>query len=183
MGVQIFHEFDLKEFYNKSIPGYETFDNYYAPEIFTEAKISIGIPIDQARVISFGMEPAIALYNGFYTVDGYTTNYPLTYKKQFRKVIAKFLDTRSSHNNYDEWGSKVYLMGIPSMKELYQKGTVVHNLPFSTKPLCDLGTNYLLSVYEIDTREYLTLQLIKSFNGKTKEMWDLYLYKIVCSNK
>jgi len=182
IGIQSIHEFNIKEFYNKYIPGYETFQNYYAPKLFDELKKSLPERKNTIHVVSFGLEPAVSLYNELYTVDGYTTNYPLKYKEKFHEVIKKFLSTLSKHNNYDEWGSKVYLMGVPSMKALYQKGIVVQKIPFSVQALCTLRTNYLISAYKINTQKTPNLFLKKSFKGD-KNSWDIYLYKIKCKMK
>jgi len=69
-----------------------TFESYYAPDLFSEVNRTIGRNQSSYRVVSYGIEPAVTLYNGFYTVDGYSTNYPLQYKHAFRKVQENVLN-------------------------------------------------------------------------------------------
>ena len=49
---------------------------------------AIGRDKSTYRVAHLGISPAPALMHGFYTVDGYSNNYPLEYKHRFREVIA-----------------------------------------------------------------------------------------------
>ena len=68
--------------------------------------------IGDARVLSLGVDPMIAPANGINAVDGYHNLYPLTYKEQFRPVIADKLDADSTlRAYYDDWGSRVYAFG------------------------------------------------------------------------
>ncbi len=54
----------------------------------------------------------------FIQSDGYSVNYPLSYKKAFRRVQAKELldldlEILNRHKElFDEWGSKLYLLAI-----------------------------------------------------------------------
>ena len=52
------------EVYYRSKPSVKEF---YAEELFTEIKEHIGRPVEEYRVASVGLHPAIAQYNGFYT--------------------------------------------------------------------------------------------------------------------
>lgn len=69
-----------------------TVKQFYAEEQFSAIKEYIGLPQEDYRVASIGLHPAIAQYNGFYTLDSYNNFYPLTYKYQFRKIIEKELE-------------------------------------------------------------------------------------------
>ena len=60
--------------------------------LFQEIKDHIDLPLEDYRVASIGLHPAIAQYNGFYTLDSYNNFYPLTYKYQFRKIIENELE-------------------------------------------------------------------------------------------
>ena len=82
-----------------------SFQAFYAEEQFSDIKEYIGLPVDQYRVVSIGIHPAIAQYNGFYTLDSYNNFYPLTYKHQFRKIIAPELEKNKTLKEYfDGWG-------------------------------------------------------------------------------
>ncbi len=88
-----------------------TFSEFFSAPLFAEIKNYIGRPQNEYRVASLGMYPSIALYNGFYTADGYVQNYPLEYKHRFRKVIAQELaKSPSLRQFFDNWGSCCYLL-------------------------------------------------------------------------
>ncbi len=158
--------------------GYASFHDYYVPFIFTKLKKDISHGKNKhPRVVSYGMEPAVALYNGLYTVDGYSANYPLSYKKQFEKVF----DTYKKDKLYKNWGSKVYIVSVPSEMKYYIKGLHIKKLQFNENALCNLGTEYLISPYFFDTPQTKHLTLIKNYTG-TKHSWDIYLYKLHCKN-
>ena len=57
---------------------------------------AIGRDKSTYRVAHLGISPAPALMHGFYTVDGYSNNYPLEYKHRFRKLLHRRLRKRRS---------------------------------------------------------------------------------------
>ena len=71
---------------------YTSYNKFYAVDLFNEIKNEIEKPLDTFKVGSIGIEPMVAQYNGFYTIDGYIPDYPLGYKNNFRKIIAKELE-------------------------------------------------------------------------------------------
>ncbi len=164
--------------------GYASFESYYAPKTFDRLfekvkQIDKNFDKNTSRFVSFGMEPAISLFNGLHTVDGYSTNYPLSYKYAFRKVFAPFQKNRL----YDIWGSKVYIASILTDQKYYQKGLKITKLRFDTKALCNLGTNYILSPYRFGDPNYeQSVQEISKTQGE-KGSWDLYLYRLICPQK
>jgi hypothetical protein len=163
---------------------YSSFQSYYAKDLFTQIKNEIPESIDTIRIVSYGLEPAVSLFNGFHTVDGYTVNYPLSYKHQFRKVIEKYLDTNNSVSNearkiYDNWGSKIYILETTVTLDYYSKQRVSKNSTFNTNELCNLNTSYLISSYKFESPKNKDLIFIKYFAGK-KDSWDIYLYRIDC---
>jgi len=159
-----------------------SFNNYYAEHTFDQVKNILPKDLSSFKVVSYGLEPAVSLYNGFYTVDGYSVNYPLTYKKEFRPIIAKYLDD-PAHKDistiYDSWGSKVYILSISSSLTRYRKGQKVSASRFSTQSLCNLDTDYLISAYELVHTKKYNLEYIKGFKGDPGS-WDVYLYKLEC---
>lgn len=180
IAAQLYIAFNSKEFSNHPLDKFATFENYYEPDILN--KIREKLPgNEETRVVSYGMEPAVALYNGFYTVDGYITNYPLLYKHKFRKVIQRYLSKIKKDNVYDSWGSKVYIMSMPNQLDTYQmvKGTVVTKPSFDVEALCKLGTDYLLSSYKIESK---LLKEVTMEKGRKKSR-DIYLYRLVCKDR
>ena len=175
MVLQIYHSIDLRFFSNKPMKKYATFSQYYAPTLFDKVKRAIAEPIKDIKVVSLAIEPAVALYNGFYTIDGYSTNYPIEYKHKFRQII----DGYGKYNAYDKWGSKVYIVTIPSALHLYSKDIVVHKTIFSTSMLCKFNTNYIVSSYRLDLSYYKNLTYINLFKGE-ESSWDIILYRVNC---
>ncbi len=168
-----------------------SFNNYYAPELFEKLKKDIPEDIKNVHFVSYGIEPAVALYNGLYTVDGYSTNYPLSYKYKFQKVNVYEADnlftTNETFNSweskiytadkiFDEWGSKLYILSIHSSIGDYKKGLVIYKLNFNENALQDLGTDYLLSSCKLVNPQSRKLILRQSYTGK-ENSWDIYLYK------
>lgn len=127
--------------------------------------------------VSYGIEPAVALYNDLYTLDGYSTNYPLAYKHTFKKVFSSY-----NYNNplFDTWGSKVYICTVPNLPKWYHKGLLIKRLRFDIKPLCELHIDHILSPYRFEDPAFKqTLHLESMVKGEISS-WDLYSYKVDC---
>ncbi|MDD2829391.1 MAG: DUF6044 family protein, partial [Sulfuricurvum sp.] len=80
MGVVLFHSyvmFNIRPFKASNSPF--TYRAYFAEDVFTKIKRYIDKDPSTYRVGSIGFEPAISIYNGRYTIDGYITSYPLEY--------------------------------------------------------------------------------------------------------
>jgi len=182
-----------QSFYKLTLNGnYLSFNEYYAPKVFSNIKKDIkniypNKDFSQIKVVSYGIEPAVALYNNLYTVDGYSTNYPLSYKKSFRKVQTKLFSVpllKSTAKLYDNWGSKLYLFGITSMPSTYnlykQSNTPIPATRFNanTKELCKLNTNFIISAYPLKNIKEQNIKLINTYKGT---FWNIWLYHINCN--
>jgi hypothetical protein len=159
-----------------------TFKKYYAINQFRDINKYINTPLNDFKVINIGIEPAVSQFNGFYTLDGYLADYPLTYKKTFRKVIAKELDrSENLKNYYDKWGSRCYSFSSElDLQKLYTKGNnkTINNLFFDFKLLKNMGCRYLISGVKINLHNNKNLLFEKKFISTDSE-WDIYLYKII----
>ncbi len=175
MVLQVHHSIDLRFFKDTPSKKYSTFSQYYAPELLNKVKKAIPEDIEDIRVVSFGIEPAVSLYNNFYTIDGYSTNYPLEYKHKFKSIIEGY----TPYDVYEKWGSKVYITSLNSALNNYLKDMIVHKQLFSTNALCKLNTKYIISGYKLDITKYKNLTYIDSFYGD-KDSWDITLYKLNC---
>jgi len=182
--AQIFLAFSAREYAAHPVGGYATFENYFAPDTFNDIKKHFPKPIKKHRVISYGLEPAVSLYNGFYTVDGYTTNYPRAYKNKFRKIIQNYLGRLKKDNQFDRWGSKAYLMSIFNTPDGYKRarGNVIEKPSFDTQAMCSLQTEYLISSYEISQHKRTDIVLITKYKGR-EDSWDIYLYELNCTKE
>ncbi len=157
-----------------------TVKEFYAEELFREIKDHIALPQDEYRVASIGIHPAIAQYNGFYTLDTYNNFYPLSYKHQFRKIIEKELAKNKTIRKYfDQWGGRCYLFTAQIGKRyMIKKDSKRHlkNLELNTSVFKEMGGSYIFSAIPIDNAAENHLMLEKVFNSKTSA-WKIYLYK------
>jgi len=167
-----------------------SFQEYYAPKSFTNIKQDITKDahkdIHKVKVINYGLEPAVALYNGLYTIDGYSPNYPLSYKKRFRKILVPFIDSpmlKNSKKMFDKWGNKLYILSITSLPETYRfyiDANISAQVPFNANinAICDIGTNYIISAYQLkNTPKELTL-----ISNYKDDFWRLWVYRVTCSS-
>lgn len=87
---QILLQSNLKPNLQKTVNreyGAMSFRDYYAIDVLDQVQEYLydnfgGRPEDY-RVVSLGIDPAAALYHGFYCLDGYSNNYSLEYKTPF----------------------------------------------------------------------------------------------------
>ncbi len=159
-----------------------TFAEFFSPGLFGDIRDFIGRSQASYRVACLGLYPAIALYNGFYTADGYWVNYPLEYKHRFRRVIAQELAKDSKLAVYfDEWGSRCYLfsaeLGQRYLNTKDSRRRRIEHLDIDTAALAELGTQYILSAVEIGNASELGLKLEKTF-VREDSPWQIFLYAL-----
>ena len=159
---------------------------YYEPDQFREVADFIwdeyGLEQDQYRVGNLGLEPAVAITNGFYTIDGYSSVYSLSYKHKFRKVIEKELEKNEYNRQYfDEWGNRCYLFSSEYYIVPYlSKYTHPHfdDLELNVLALKDLGCRFLLATGEIADAESKGYRLVRIFDSYEYSYF-IYLYEIL----
>ena len=163
------------------VTGYVTWESYYAEELMQELEEAIGRDVSEYRVAHLGISPAPSLMHGFYTVDGYSNNYPLEYKHSFRQVIAGELAKNEETRVYfDEWGNRCYLFN--SVTGTYwnlakNSGVRYENLEFDMEALRALGCEYLFSGGEIVDAERLGLHF-KGYYETANSYWGIWLYEL-----
>ncbi|MDF2566421.1 MAG: ykoS [Massilibacillus sp.] len=161
--------------------GAPSFKEFYGTYQFQEIEKTIGKPKSSYRVVSIGLHPAIAEYNGFYTLDTYANYYPLSYKHQFRKIIAKELDkNRTIENYFDHWGGRCYIFAAELGKKYdFRKDSrkVIKNLQLDTNALKKMGGQYIFSAVPILNANQNNLYFVKKFEDK-QSAWKIYLYKV-----
>lgn len=163
---------------NRHTPSFKAF---FAEEQFNEIRDYIDRPVEEYRVASIGIHPTIAAYSGFYTLDGYIQDYPLSYKHQFREVIAPELaKDEGLRRYYDNWGSRAYIFTHDLGRQfLFYSGNeaLIRNLDLNLDAFRDLGGRYLLSAVEIDVALNPALELLNVFDHPNSA-WDIFLYGI-----
>jgi hypothetical protein len=155
---------------------------FFAEEQFSDIKEYIGIPQEEYRVASIGIHPAIAQYNGFFTLDTYNNFYPLSYKYKFRKIIEKELEKNKTIKTYfDEWGGRCYIFTAELGKHyMFKKKTKkrLENLELNIDPFKEMGGRYIFSAVPIINSSENSLILEKVFESKNS-VWKIYLYKAI----
>jgi len=182
LAFQTLYAFDRSFYKSGYQEGYASFEQYYAPKAF--GKLRHRSPVlwkPDTHVICYGFEPAVALYNGLHTIDGYSVNYPLEYKHRFLKVFSGY----QIPPVLKRWGSKLYITTVPNTFDTYKmtKGVVVKNPRFSVQALCDLDTDYLISAFKLAHPEMKNLTFVSRIKNPDKGSWDLYVYKLNCKDR
>jgi hypothetical protein len=157
-----------------------TVSEFYSEELFEEIESYIGLPQKDYRVASIGIHPAIAQYNGFYTLDTYNNFYPLSYKYEFRKIIEKELSKNKTIRTYfDEWGGRCYIFTAELGKHyMFKKNTkkTLKNLELNTEAFKKMGGTYIFSAVPIENALDNQLVLERTFESELSA-WKIYLYK------
>lgn len=157
-----------------------SFGAFYDTPLFDRIARHIGLEKQSYRVVSIGMHPMVALYNGFYTLDSYQISYPLTYKHEFREVIAPELAQSEDLRRYfDNWGVRCYIFSHElGFNYLLGKnsGITLKALSINTEKLYQMGGRYIFSAVAIEHPERLSLHLEGVFEGA---FWRIYLYAVL----
>lgn len=172
----------LLSFYNEEIifQNKPSVKEFFAKKQFQEIKEYIGLPLEQYRIASIGLHPAIAQYNGFYTLDTYNNFYPLSYKYEFRKIIEKELAKNKTIRTYfDEWGGRCYIFTDELGKNyMFTKNSkkCLEKIELNIKHFKKMGGQYIFSAVPIENAAENHLSLEKIFTSNTSA-WKIYLYK------
>lgn len=150
-----------------------TWEKYYGPEIFAQIAAFIEKEQSEYRVACVGLNPAVAAYNGFYTVDGYSNNYELSYKHAFREVIADELEKDAALKQYfDDWGNRCYLFSAQLGQEYYfekDSGVSIKELRVDTGKLKELGCEYVFAGVPVENAEELGWTLEGTFEAEVSD--------------
>lgn len=134
------------------------------------------------RVASLGIDPAAALYHGFYCLDGYSNNYSLDYKHSFRNIIQPELDKSAYLLDYfDNWGNRCYLFSAetPNYYTIEKNGFFFRDYSINTDAFCDLGGDYILSAAYIANASELGLRLLREEPFETEgSYYRIFLYEV-----
>lgn len=168
-----------------------SFRDYYAIDVLDQVqeyiRVNFGEEQENYRVVSLGIDPAAALYHGFYCLDGYSNNYSLEYKHRFREIIAPELDKNGYlTDSFDHWGNRCYLFSAecPGYYTIQKGGFYFQNYEINAESLRQLGGRYLLSAAYIDHSEETGLELVSPEAFETEDSYyRIYLYRVMESGK
>ncbi|MEJ2595247.1 MAG: DUF6044 family protein, partial [bacterium] len=162
-----------------------TWKKFFAEDLFDRVKKDIGMPQDEYRTVSLGITPAVSLYNGFYTLDMYSNNYPLEHKRKFREIIAPELEKSPKWEaSFDKWGGECFLVSseITYRPDFIPYEKAVDSLDINTRALYELGGKFILSSLEIRNYKALNLKFRKKYTDPETPL-TLYLYEVMPPEK
>ncbi len=175
---------------NRSV-GLMSWADYFAKDLMREIDAAIfeetGRTKEEYRVASLGMCPAVALEAGFYCIDGYSNNYSLEYKHEFREIIAKELEKCPGMKAYfDDWGSRCYLFTEESQNYYYLAKDAdfrYEKLELDAEKMKELGCEYLFSAAEIEEGNAgrMGLELFGVFETE-ESYYEVWVYEISGKN-
>ena len=188
-GLQVFLAGDVKSNIQKlRNPDYGllSYKDYYAIGVMEQVESFLretqGREQQEYKVVSLGIDPAAALYHGFYCLDGYSNNYPLDYKHSFRQVLAPELERSEYLRDYfDGWGNRCYLFSseCPGYYTIEKGGFYFQDYRLDTAALGQLGGDYLLSAAYIANGEEQGLLLLNENPLETEgSYYRIYIYKV-----
>lgn len=188
-GVKVLLESNLKPNLQKCLnPDYAaiSYGDYYALGVMEQVEAYIrenaGLVQNEYRVASLGIDPAAALYAGFYTLDGYSNNYSLSYKRGFRRIIAPELEKSGYLRDYfDGWGNRCYLLSAecPAYYTVEKGGFFFQELELDTDVMRAMGCRYVLSAAYIANAEETGLVLVREEPFQTADSYyNIYLYEV-----
>lgn len=159
-------------------------NNFFAEDIFSQIEEVIEKPKTDYRVVSIGMYPAAAAYNGFYCLDGYSNNYPLPYKHTFRRIIEGELKKSDYIRTlFDSWGNRCYITTAEQANYYtFEKkwGSVIYDLDLNTNLLKELNCQYVFSAAFLMNAEEKGLSLLRETPFETENSWyHIYVYKVI----
>jgi hypothetical protein len=160
-------------------PSYRAF---YAEKQFDEIKKTLSLPQQDYRIICIGFHPAVAQHNGFYTLDAFQNNYLLSYKHQFREIIADELIKNEANRKYfDGWGTRCYTfvadLPLNFMRSKFIKNKPLSNLSFNIEKLKAMKGQFIFSTNPIDCTN-LNLTFVKKFESN-ESYWNIFVYKTI----
>ncbi len=156
-------------------------DSFFAEDIYSQIDTAIGRPKDSYHVLSIGIYPAAAAYNGFYCLDGYSNNYPLEYKHSFRQIMEGELQKNEYIQAYfDNWGNRCYITTAEQNNYYtFEKkwDTVIYDLDLNTEKLAEMDCQYIFSAAYLMNAEEMGLSLLQDAPFETDDSWyHIYVY-------
>jgi len=163
---------------------YLSYESFYATQLYDDIYQYINKPKNSYRVVSLGVQPCIAQYNGFHTLDSYQNLYPLTYKNEFREVIEGELEKDYDFKKFwDNNGTNMcYVVSAELMDHCFFNCTknnqiTVNNLSINVNKLRAMNAQYLFSAVPILNAEDLGMQKEKVFENDIAG-WRIHLYSL-----
>ncbi|MBF9143952.1 DUF6044 family protein [Hymenobacter properus] len=181
---------NLRELAGHAKKGQPNYAQYVAKPLFTSVKQYLaqrtGLPPSGYRVGCLGFAPAVAQLNDFYTLDSNQNNYPLTYKRQFRPLIAGELAKDADLRAYfDAWGNRCFFYSHELGRNFLVPATpirTVQDWALDAAAFQRLGGRFILSAARLANPARSGLRPVGDFVN-SDAYWHIYVYEVAESAK
>lgn len=171
--------------------GILSYRDYYAVGVMEQVRDFLtertGAGQEAYLTVSLGIDPAAALYHGFYCLDGYSNNYSLSYKHKFRQVLEPELEKSDYLKSYfDGWGNRCYLFSAecPGYYTIEKNCFYFQDYDLNINALREMGCSYLLSAAYIQNADEQGLVLMNETPFETADSYyRIYVYELGESRK
>ncbi len=147
---------------------FPSFDEYLSSDLFQRIKNDIQMPENSYRSICLGIDPSVALMNGFFTLDGMFTDYPLSYKKKFSDLLVdEIQDDQTLWRYFYNWGNCLVLMSSEISVPFQKNSLPISVSRFRMNHECfkSMGGLIVLSRFNIMNAADLGLELMKEYEN------------------
>lgn len=150
------------------------FKEFFDEELFSLIKSDINYT-DEV-VVAYGYHPAVLMYNGFVTLDGYMSVHSMEYQNQFREIIKPELERNESYQQYyDTWGGRMYIFGDAGYFPTKEKEINPCDLYIDVDAFVKYNGRYILSKVEIKNADDLGIELVNDYTLENN-IYHIYLY-------
>ncbi len=151
-----------------------SFGEFYSSQLFDEIKDEINY--NNEWCVAYGMHPAVIQFNGFHTLDGYNSFYPMEYKEKFRKIIAPDFKVDEEHSVYfDNWGARAYIYSNEIGYDPDRYFPESANLLIDVNAFKELGGKYIISRVEVLNATDLGIDFVGRYTDETSP-YTIYVY-------
>lgn len=152
---------------------------FYSEELFDSIKEDMDYRGEWCA--AYGMHPAVLVYNGIATVDGYLGMYPQEYKEKWQKIEAPaFEGSPSFKDYYDSWGARVSLYS-GNDENTYEPLRVMeledNRLMVDMDELKSIDCKYIFSRIEFSNSEEIGLISVGEYDG-CNSPYTIYVYEL-----
>jgi hypothetical protein len=127
-----------------------SYGEFFDEKLFTEIDGYIGADKSTYRVGCIGIYPAIATYNGFYSLDGFVQNYSLEYYNRFKRIIEPEIAKDPVDLDFT-WANQCFLFNndVRDWSAVKNSGKAITDLAFNLDAFYEMGGRYIFSAVPI----------------------------------
>lgn len=157
----------------------ESYRAYLAPRLFDQ--IRKDVDAKTAMVGNVGLEPAVAQFNGFRTLDAYMVVYPLARKREIGRIIDDELDKSAQlRAAFEESSNRAYLISaqLPCMIACTAPTDAdALDLNYNMAAFAAAGGTHIFSSRPIANHAELSLRLVGHYGDPDGGAMQVYAYE------